>query len=191
MGIVALRAALHWIVRHRIDLRLRNLDAARLIGEIAGIGQFAKQAGRRIVDLVREDLRPAQIMTRAGLENMIRVLHAIGGSTNAVLHILALAQELDLGELITLEVIERLSQEQHCIVAVRPSGPYTFVDMHLEIPRSASFEQAHEITVRAKAIVRRLVDRSDVIIHTDPMVQNQESISESMEKHRGRNISVF
>ena len=86
---------------------------------------FAKQAGRRVVELVREDLRPAQIVTRAALENMIRVLHAIGGSTNAVLHILALAQELDLGGSVTLELIEKLSQEQHCIVAVRPSGPYT------------------------------------------------------------------
>jgi dihydroxy-acid dehydratase len=89
---------------------------------------FAKQAGRRIVDLVREDLRPSQIMTRHALENMIRVLHAIGGSTNAVIHILALAQELDLGESITLEAIEKLSTEIFCIVNVRPSGAYTMAD---------------------------------------------------------------
>ena len=86
---------------------------------------FAKQAGRRIVGLVQEDLRPSQILTRASLENMIRVLHAIGGSTNAVLHILALAQELDLGAEITLETIAKLSTEVDCIVNVRPSGTYT------------------------------------------------------------------
>ena len=89
---------------------------------------FAKQAGRRIVGLVQEDLRPSQILTRASLENMIRVLHAIGGSTNAVLHILALAQELDLGAEITLETIAKLSTEVDCIVNVRPSGTYTMAD---------------------------------------------------------------
>ena len=58
---------------------------------------FAKQSGRRIVELIRDGLRPSRIVTADALENMIKVLHAIGGSTNAVLHILALAQELDLG----------------------------------------------------------------------------------------------
>jgi dihydroxy-acid dehydratase len=108
---------------------------------------FAKQAGRRIVELVREDLRPARILTQAALENMIRVLHAIGGSTNAVLHILALAQELDLGGSVTLELIEKLSQEQHCIVAVRPSGPYTMQE----------FDEAGGIP----AVMRVLGDRLD------------------------------
>ena len=89
---------------------------------------FAKQAGRRIVELVRDDLRPGAIMTRAGLENMIRVLHAIGGSTNAVVHTLALAQELGLAGGITLETVEKLSNEVHCIVNVKPSGTYTMTD---------------------------------------------------------------
>jgi dihydroxy-acid dehydratase len=89
---------------------------------------FAKQAGRRIVGMVQEDVRPSHILTRAALENMIRVLHAIGGSTNAVLHILALAQELDLGDSITLETVEKLSTEVDCIVAVRPSGSYSMED---------------------------------------------------------------
>ena len=89
---------------------------------------FARQAGRRIVAMVEEGLRPHDILTVAALENMIRVLHAIGGSTNAVLHILALAQELDLGDAITLETIARLSGEVSCIVNVRPSGTYTMAD---------------------------------------------------------------
>jgi dihydroxy-acid dehydratase len=86
---------------------------------------IAKQSGRRIVGMVREGLRPGRILTARALENMIRVLHAIGGSTNAVLHILALAQELDLGGEITLETIARLSREVDCIVDVRPSGAHT------------------------------------------------------------------
>jgi dihydroxy-acid dehydratase len=84
---------------------------------------FARQAGRRIVDLVREDLRPRQVLTRAALENMIRVLHAIGGSTNAVLHILALAQEVDLGESITLETVEKLSTEVVASWRCAPAAP--------------------------------------------------------------------
>ncbi len=89
---------------------------------------FAKQAGRRIVGMVQEGLRSRDILTPAALENMIRVLHAIGGSTNAVLHILALAQELDLGSRITLETVAQLSGEVSCIVNVRPSGMYTMAD---------------------------------------------------------------
>jgi dihydroxy-acid dehydratase len=89
---------------------------------------FAKQAGRRIVAMVEEGLRSRDILTSAALENMIRVLHAIGGSTNAVLHILALAQELDLGKSITLETVERFSAEISCLVNVRPSGTYTMAD---------------------------------------------------------------
>ncbi len=89
---------------------------------------FAKRSGRRIVGLIQEDLRPSQIMTRLAVENMILVLHAIGGSTNAVLHILALAQELDLADGVTLETVEKLSTETPCIANVRPSGTYTMAD---------------------------------------------------------------
>lgn len=89
---------------------------------------FARQAGRRVVALVQDDLRPSAILTAQALENMVRVLHAIGGSTNAVLHILALAQELDLGDRITLETVAKLSAEVDCIVNVRPSGSYTMQD---------------------------------------------------------------
>ncbi len=106
----------------------------------------AKQAGRRIVGLVWEDLRPSQIVTRQALENMVRVLHAIGGSTNAILHILALAQELDLGEAITLETVATLSKEIDCIVAVRPSGPYSM----------AEFDEAGGIPAVMKVLKDRL-----------------------------------
>jgi dihydroxy-acid dehydratase len=89
---------------------------------------FAKQTGRRIVGLIQEGLRARDILTPAALQNMIRVLHAIGGSTNAVLHILALAQELDLGASITLETVAQLSAEISCLVNVRPNGVYTMAD---------------------------------------------------------------
>ena len=55
---------------------------------------LAEMSGRRIVDMVREDLRPSRIMTRAAFENAITVDMAIGGSTNAVVHLIAIAGRL-------------------------------------------------------------------------------------------------
>ena len=60
--------------------------------------------------------------------NAIRVLHAIGGSTNAVIHLLAIAYEMGFEKEINLELFEKLGQETPCITAVRPSGPYTMGD---------------------------------------------------------------
>ena len=86
----------------------------------------ARRTGRRIVEMVLEDLRPSKILTEAALRNAMRVDMAVGGSTNAVLHILSLARELDLP--VTLDDFDRLSRVTPGIVNVRPSGPYT-VDM--------------------------------------------------------------
>jgi dihydroxy-acid dehydratase len=60
--------------------------------------------------------------------NAIRVLHAIGGSTNAVIHLLAIAYEMGFDGEINLELFEKFGQETPCIAAVRPSGPYTMGD---------------------------------------------------------------
>src|SRR6516165_9812028 len=54
-------------------------------------GVLAQMAGRRIVEMVREDLRPSKILTREAFENAIRVNGAVGGSTNGVIHLLAIA----------------------------------------------------------------------------------------------------
>lgn len=89
------------------------------------------------------------------------------------------------------EIIDQVSTIPGLIkvrqVRIRPSGPSTFVDMILEIPRNASFEEAHNIGVQAKAIVKKLIDRVDVIVHMDPMVQNRESIVEAIHSVAGRN----
>lgn len=86
----------------------------------------ARRTGKQIVEMVKQDLRPSKILTEQALRNAIRVDLAIGGSTNAVLHILSLARELDLP--VTLDDFDRLSRETPGIVNVRPSGTYT-VDM--------------------------------------------------------------
>ena len=134
---------------------------------------IAKQSGRRIVDLVRTGLRPSRILTPDALENMIVVLHAIGGSTNAVLHILALAQEMDLGDRITLETISRLSEEIDCIVDVRPSGVHTMQD----------FDEAGGIP----AVMRRLDSR----LHLDCLTVSGHSLREALAESRVRREEVI
>jgi dihydroxy-acid dehydratase len=134
---------------------------------------FAKQAGRQIMTLLREDLRPSQIITPQALENMIRVLHAIGGSTNAVLHILALAQELDLGDVIRLETVETLSKEVDCFVAVRPSGPYTMQD----------FDEAGGIPAVMKSLGSRL--------HLECRTVTGATVEENLRKARVRRPEVI
>ena len=89
---------------------------------------IAKESGRQIVEMVRKGITSSQIITPKNLMNAIRVLHAIGGSTNAVIHLLAIAYEKGFDKEIDLELFERFGQETPCITAVRPSGPYTMGD---------------------------------------------------------------
>ena len=87
---------------------------------------MAEMSGRRIVEMVWEDLKPSQIMTREAIENAITVDMAIGGSTNAVVHLLAIAGRL--GIPLTLEDFHRISKTTPFIVNVKPSGEYLMED---------------------------------------------------------------
>jgi L-arabonate dehydrase len=89
---------------------------------------MAETSGRRIVDMVWEDLRPARIMTRAALENAITVDMAIGGSTNAVVHLLAIAGRLGLP--LELEDFDLISRRTPYIANVKPSGEYLMEDFY-------------------------------------------------------------
>lgn len=87
---------------------------------------LAHMAGRRIVGMVHEDLRMSKILTRKAFENAIRANGAIGGSTNAVVHLLAIAGRIgvDLG----LEDWDRLGRDVPCLVNLMPSGKYLMED---------------------------------------------------------------
>lgn len=85
-------------------------------------------AGKRIVELVRENVRPSDIMTREAFLNAIRVILATGASLNTLLHLPAIAEEG--GIRITWEDFDRLSREVPYIAPVTPSGPYTVVEFH-------------------------------------------------------------
>lgn len=83
---------------------------------------LAEDTGARAVQLAVEGLRPSQIMTRDALENAIKVNSAIGGSTNAILHLLAIAGRL--GVPLELDDIDRLGREIPLLVDLMPSGRY-------------------------------------------------------------------
>ena len=87
---------------------------------------IAEQSGRRIVAMVEEDLRPSRIMTRLAFDNAITVDMAIGGSTNAVVHLLAIAGRL--GVDLTLDDFDTISRRTPYIVNVKPSGEYLMED---------------------------------------------------------------
>jgi dihydroxy-acid dehydratase len=89
--------------------------------------RLAEAAGRRIVEMVREDLRPSRILTRAAFENAMRLLMALGGSTNAVVHLPAIAGRA--GVVLTLEDFERAARTTPMVASVRPSGRHHMEDL--------------------------------------------------------------
>ena len=89
---------------------------------------LARMAGRRIVEMVREDLRMSKILTKLAFENAIMVNGAIGGSTNAVVHLLAIAGRV--GVPLSLDDWDRLGRDMPCLVNLMPSGQYLMEDFY-------------------------------------------------------------
>jgi L-arabonate dehydrase len=89
---------------------------------------LAQMTGRRIVEMVREDLRMSKILTRAAFENAIFNNAAIGGSSNAVIHLLALARRV--GVPLSLDDWDRLGSSLPCLVNLLPSGEHLMEDFY-------------------------------------------------------------
>jgi L-arabonate dehydrase len=89
---------------------------------------LAHMSGRRIVEMVREDLTMDKILTRQAFENAIRVNAAIGGSTNAVVHLLAIAGRM--GVPLTLQDWDTLGSSVPCLLNLQPSGQYLMEDFY-------------------------------------------------------------
>jgi dihydroxy-acid dehydratase len=90
-------------------------------------GEAAERAGRLVLDLVREDLRPSHILTRNAFENALAMVAATGGSTNAVLHYLALAREA--GVAFDLDDVDRVSARTPLLADLKPGGRFVATDM--------------------------------------------------------------
>ena len=89
---------------------------------------LAHMVGRRSVEMVREDLRMSKVLTKEAFENAVRTNGAIGGSTNAVIHLLAIAGRL--GVELSLDDWDRLGREVPCLVNLMPSGRYLMEDFY-------------------------------------------------------------
>jgi len=88
----------------------------------------AYEAGRIAMRLVREDVRPSHIITRDALENAIAAVAATGGSTNGVLHLLAIARELDIP--LELEDFDRIAERTPVVADIKPGGRFVATDLH-------------------------------------------------------------
>jgi dihydroxy-acid dehydratase len=90
--------------------------------------EVALACGKQVMRLLKEDLRPSKIISKTSLENAIVSVAATGGSTNAVLHLTAIAREA--GVPLTLEDFDRLAAKTPVIADLKPGGRYTAVDMY-------------------------------------------------------------
>jgi len=89
--------------------------------------RIAKKSGERIVSLIKEDVKPLDVMTRDAFENAITVDMALGGSTNTVLHLKAIAKEA--GLYLPLEVFDEISRKTPHLCDMRPSGPHDLAEL--------------------------------------------------------------
>ena len=125
-------------------------------------GQMAYQTGRRIVEMVNEDLKPSDIMTREAFENAIVVNSAIGGSTNAPIHLNAVARHL--GIELTNDDWQQLGHKVPLLVNLQPAGEYLGEDYH------------HAGGV--PAVVSELM-KADMLLHPGAMTVNGKAIGDN------------
>jgi L-arabonate dehydrase len=134
---------------------------------------LAHTAGRRIVEMVRDDVRIGQILTRQAFENAIVVNGAVGGSTNAVIHLLAIAGRVGLK--VTLDDWDRLGRDVPTLVDLMPSGRFLMEDFYYAggLP----------------AVIRALGQRD--LIHRDALTVNGKTLWENCQTAPNWNPEVI
>lgn len=127
----------------------------------------AAESARVLVDAVRRGLRPRDIITRESIENAVSVIMATGGSTNAVLHFLAIAHAAEVPW--TIDDFERIRQRVPVLCDLKPSGRYVATDLHraggipqvMKLLLNAGLLHGDCITITGKTIAETLVDVPD------------------------------
>ncbi|HTR38797.1 MAG TPA: IlvD/Edd family dehydratase [Bryobacteraceae bacterium] len=132
---------------------------------------IAELTGRRVVEMIEPQLTPSRILTRDAFENAMTMLMAMGGSTNAVVHLIAIAGRL--GIRLKLDDFDRVSRRTPCIVNVQPSGEYMMEDLF----------HAGGIP----AVMNRIQDR----LHKDCLTVNGKSIGENIAAAQVLNDNVI
>lgn len=134
---------------------------------------MAQLTGRRIVQMVRDDLKPSDILTKAAFENAIRTNAAIGGSTNAVIHLLALAGRAGID--LTLDDWDRCGRDVPTIVNLMPSGKYLMEE----------FFYAGGLPV----VIQRLGEAG--LLHKDALTVSGETMWDQVKGVRNHNPDVI
>ena len=134
---------------------------------------ISQLSGRRIVDMVKEDIKPSDILTKDAFENAIKVNGAVGGSTNAVIHLLALAGRV--GIPLTLDDWDRLGRDVPTIVNLQPSGKYLMEE----------FYYAGGLPVVIKAVGEM------GLLHKDAMTVNGDTIWNNVKDVQNYNDDVI
>ena len=134
---------------------------------------MAQITGRRIVQMVKDDLKPSDVMTREAFENAIRTNAAIGGSTNAVIHLLAIAGRV--GVDITLDDWDRCGRDVPTIVNLMPSGKYLMEE----------FFYAGGLPV----VIKRLGEAG--LLHRDALTVSGQTMWEQVREVRNHNEDVI
>lgn len=118
--------------------------------------QAAHNSGRHIVEMVKHDIKPSDVMTRESFENAIVTLAAIGGSTNAVVHLLAIAGRL--GVNLSLNDFDDLGSHIPLLVNLQPSGKFLMEDFHRAGGLHAVFKQlGHHINSQAISVLGKSI----------------------------------
>ena len=139
---------------------------------------YTSEAARVLVEAVKADLKPRDIVTRKSIENAVSVIMATGGSTNAVLHFLAIAHAAEVEW--TIDDFERVRRRVPVICDLKPSGKYMAIDLHraggipqvMKVLLNAGLLHGDCITITGKTVAENLADVPDVpradqdLIHT-------------------------
>ena len=137
-------------------------------------GQISYETGKRIVDMVWDDLRPHQIMTREAFENAIAVNSAIGGSTNAPIHLNGIARHLDVP--LTNDDWQKIGHHIPLLVNLQPAGEYLGEDFH----RAGG----------VPSVVAELL-AAGLLPHPNALTANGKTIAENCATRRSENLDVI
>ena len=147
--------------------------------------QEMQKLGKAIRYLMENNIRPRDIMTKKAFENAIRVVIVLGGSTNAVLHLMAMAHAADVP--LTLDDFQRLSDETPYLADLKPSGQYVMEDLYRVggVPGVMKYLLQHHLlhgdclTVTGKTIAENLADVADLTTGQDVIHPLEEPLKKS------------
>jgi len=128
-----------------------------------------RKAGEAVVELIKQNIRPSDILTKKAFENAITIVMALGGSTNAVLHLLAIAREVRVGAnsirpLLTIDDFNRIGKKVPHIANLKPSGKYVMSDLNK--------------VGGVPGVMKMLLDAK--LIHPDPMTATGKTVAQNL-----------